>query len=299
ARVGLADPERPIGNFLFLGPTGVGKTELARALAQALFGDAGRLLRLDMGEFQEKHSVSRLIGAPPGYVGYGESGQLTDRVRRQPYSVVLLDEVEKAHPDVFNTLLQVLDAGRLTDSQGRLVDFRNVVVIMTSNLGADRILDSGGDAAASAVVVLEELRGFFRPEFINRIDDVVVFRPLGIEQLRRIGGLLLERTRAQLADKGMRLSVTDAGLDWLVERGHQPEFGARPLRRVISRELDNRLARMVLGGEAGAGDEITVDAAGGELRLSVGQVWRPVAGGRHAAAGENSPLPAQRSGAFG
>nr|WP_307870304.1 ATP-dependent Clp protease ATP-binding subunit [Saccharopolyspora endophytica] len=299
ARVGLADPERPIGNFLFLGPTGVGKTELARALAQALFGDAGRLLRLDMGEFQEKHSVSRLIGAPPGYVGYGESGQLTDRVRRQPYSVVLLDEVEKAHPDVFNTLLQVLDAGRLTDSQGRLVDFRNVVVIMTSNLGADRILDSGGDAAASAVVVLEELRGFFRPEFINRIDDVVVFRPLGLEQLRRIGGLLLERTRAQLADKGMRLSVTDAGLDWLVERGHQPEFGARPLRRVISRELDNRLARMVLGGEAGAGDEITVDAVDGELRLSVGQVWRPVAGGRHAAPGENSPLPAQRSGAFG
>jgi ATP-dependent Clp protease ATP-binding subunit ClpC len=213
--------------------------------------------------------------------------------------VVLLDEVEKAHPDVFNTLLQVLDAGRLTDSQGRLVDFRNVVVIMTSNLGADRILDSGGDAAASAVVVLEELRGFFRPEFINRIDDVVVFRPLGLEQLRRIGGLLLERTRAQLADKGMRLSVTDAGLDWLVERGHQPEFGARPLRRVISRELDNRLARMVLGGEAGAGDEITVDAVDGELRLSVGQVWRPVAGGRHAAPGENSPLPAQRSGAFG
>nr|WP_281290237.1 ATP-dependent Clp protease ATP-binding subunit [Saccharopolyspora dendranthemae] len=299
ARVGLADPERPIGNFLFLGPTGVGKTELARALAQALFGDPGRLLRLDMGEFQEKHSVSRLIGAPPGYVGYGESGQLTDRVRRQPYSVVLLDEVEKAHPDVFNTLLQVLDAGRLTDSQGRLVDFRNVVVIMTSNLGADRILDSGADAASSAVVVLEELRGFFRPEFINRIDDVVVFQPLGAEQLRRIGHLLLERTRAQLEAKGMRLSVTEAGLDWLVERGHQPEFGARPLRRVISRELDTRLARMVLAGEAAAGDEVTVDAGDGQLRLSVGQVWRPVAGGRHAAPGENSPLPAQRSGAFG
>ncbi|MEB3370896.1 ATP-dependent Clp protease ATP-binding subunit [Saccharopolyspora mangrovi] len=299
ARVGLADPERPIGNFLFLGPTGVGKTELARALAQALFGDAGRLLRLDMGEFQEKHSVSRLIGAPPGYVGYGESGQLTDRVRRQPYSVVLLDEVEKAHPDVFNTLLQVLDAGRLTDSQGRLVDFRNVVVIMTSNLGADRILDSGADAADSAVVVLEELRAFFRPEFINRIDDVVVFRPLGVAQLRSIGRLLLERTRAQLSEKGMRLTVTDAGLDWLVERGHQPEFGARPLRRVISRELDNRLAQLVLAGQAGAGDEITVDVLDGELRLSVGQVWQPVAGGRHAASGENSPLPAQRSSAFG
>ncbi|RRO20508.1 ATP-dependent Clp protease ATP-binding subunit [Saccharopolyspora rhizosphaerae] len=300
ARVGLADPERPIGSFLFLGPTGVGKTELARALAHALFGDAGRLLRLDMGEYQEKHTISRLIGAPPGYVGYGEAGQLTDRVRRQPYSVVLLDEVEKAHPDVFNTLLQVLDAGRLTDAQGRLVDFRNVVIIMTSNLGADRILDAGAETGDAALVVLEELRAFFRPEFINRIDDVVLFRPLGLEHLRTIGRLLLERTRTQLEDKGMRLSVTDAGLDWLVERGHQPQFGARPLRRVISRELDNRLAQLVLAGKATAGDEITVEAIGDQLQLSVGQVWRPVAGGRHAAGGgENSPLPAQRSSAFG
>ncbi|RKT87997.1 ATP-dependent Clp protease ATP-binding subunit ClpC [Saccharopolyspora antimicrobica] len=302
ARAGLADPDRPIGSFLFLGPTGVGKTELARALAQALFGDVQRLLRLDMGEFQEKHTVSRLVGAPPGYVGYGEAGQLTDRVRRQPYSVVLLDEVEKAHPDVFNTLLQVLDAGRLTDSQGRLVDFRNVVVIMTSNIGADRIIDAGADASESALVVLEELRTFFRPEFINRIDDVVVFRPLGSVQLRRIASLLLERTAEQLAAKGVRLAVSDAGLDWLVERGYQPEFGARPLRRVIARELDNRLASMVLGASVSAGDQVSVDVVDGELSLTVSTLWEPVSGGRHAAPSEPVEVvsePVQRHSVLG
>ena len=283
ARAGLADPERPIGSFLFLGPTGVGKTELARALARALFGDPQRLVRFDMGEFQEKHTVSRLIGAPPGYVGYGEAGQLTDRVRRQPYSVLLLDEVEKAHPDVFNTLLQLLDAGRLTDAQGRSVDFRNVVVIMTSNIGAERILDGSLGPAESAVVLLEELRSFFRPEFINRIDDVTVFRALGPAELREIASLLLERTYDQLLAKGIRLEVSGPAVAWLAERGHEPQFGARPLRRVIQRELDNRLAALVLDGSLSAGHRVLVDAVDGELRLEVSVLWEPSSSGRHAA----------------
>ncbi|GAA2792890.1 ATP-dependent Clp protease ATP-binding subunit [Saccharopolyspora taberi] len=281
ARAGLSDPERPIGSFLFLGPTGVGKTELARALARALFGDAQRLIRFDMGEFQEKHTVSRLIGAPPGYVGYGEAGQLTDRVRRQPYSVLLLDEVEKAHPDVFNTLLQLLDDGRLTDAQGRGVDFRNVVVIMTSNIGAQRILDGTLGPQESALVLLEELRAFFRPEFINRIDEVTVFRALGPAELREIASLLLERTYDQLLAKGIRLEVTESAVAWLAERGHEPEFGARPLRRVIQRELDNRLAALVLDGSLGSGHRVLVDAVDGELALEVAR--EHTSGGRHAA----------------
>ncbi|MBK0869800.1 MULTISPECIES: ATP-dependent Clp protease ATP-binding subunit [unclassified Saccharopolyspora] len=289
ARAGLADPERPIGSFLFLGPTGVGKTELARALARALFGDAERMVRFDMGEFQDKHTVSRLIGAPPGYVGYGEAGQLTERVRRQPYSVVLLDEVEKAHPDVFNTLLQVLDAGRLTDSQGRAVDFRHTVLIMTSNLGSERVLDAGGDAAEVAAALQEELRGFFRPEFLNRVDEVTVFRGLGEAELSEIASLLLERTSAQLAAQGVRLEVSPSAVSWLCERGSAREFGARPLRRVIQRELDTRLASLLLEGSLSEGSEVLVEVLGGELSLHVSSARDGAAGGRHAAPAQRTP----------
>ncbi|MET9652799.1 ATP-dependent Clp protease ATP-binding subunit [Streptomyces sp. NPDC006460] len=258
-RAGMGDPGRPVGSFLFLGPTGVGKTELAKALAELLFGDETRMVRFDMSEFQEKHTVSRLVGAPPGYVGHEEAGQLTEKVRRQPYSVLLFDEVEKAHPDVFHTLLQVLDDGRLTDAQGRTVDFRNCVVIMTSNIGAQRILAHHGDVTEIRDDLMRDLRGHFAPEFLNRIDETIIFHGLQKEDLGQILDLLLEQSRRRVHAQGMELEVTEAAKELLVAHGHQPEFGARPLRRTIQTELDNRIASLLLGGEADPGDTIVAD----------------------------------------
>ncbi|MFI9611704.1 ATP-dependent Clp protease ATP-binding subunit [Streptomyces sp. NPDC052023] len=272
ARAGMSDPNRPVGSFLFLGPTGVGKTELARALAAALFGDENRMIRLDMSEFQERHTVSRLVGAPPGYVGHEEAGQLTEAVRRQPYAVLLLDEVEKAHPDVFNTLLQLLDDGRLTDAQGRTVDFKNTVVIMTSNIGADRILAAGvEDYASVRESVMEVLNQHFRPEFLNRIDEIIVFRGLDRAQLRRIVELLLEHTRRRLHAQNVTFEVTEAAEDLLADIGHQPAFGARPLRRTIQREVDDRLADLLLSGELKPGDRARVDAVDGAVEVRAEQ----------------------------
>ncbi|MGV9940125.1 ATP-dependent Clp protease ATP-binding subunit [Streptomyces sp. NPDC003401] len=276
SRAGLSSPHRPIGSFLFLGPTGVGKTELARALAEALFGSEERMVRLDMSEYQERHTVSRLVGAPPGYVGHEEAGQLTEAVRRHPYSLLLLDEVEKAHPDVFNILLQVLDDGRLTDAQGRTVDFTNTVIVMTSNLGSEAItrrgagigFGSGGadaDEEARREQILRPLREHFRPEFLNRIDEIVVFRQLSTDQLRRITDLLLEGTRRLVQSQGITVRFSDAAVDWLAERGYQPEYGARPLRRTIQREVDNRLSRLLLDGRVREGAALTVDVEDGRL----------------------------------
>ncbi|MFG3687221.1 ATP-dependent Clp protease ATP-binding subunit [Micromonospora sp. NPDC047740] len=283
SRAGLADPDRPMGSFLFLGPTGVGKTELARALAEALFGEADRMVRVDMSEFQERHTVSRLVGAPPGYVGYEEAGQLTEAVRRRPYAVVLLDEIEKAHPDVFNILLQVLDDGRLTDSQGRTVNFKNTVLIMTSNLGSEMITgtqrtvgfgvgEPGREQEASELRerLMRRLQENFRPEFLNRIDEVIIFQRLEAEQLRQITELMLEETKRRLHAQDIQVEVTAAGIDWLAEHGYQPEFGARPLRRVIQREVDNRLSRMLLEHQVSPGQKVVVDARDGQLSIEVG-----------------------------
>ncbi|MFH8342456.1 ATP-dependent Clp protease ATP-binding subunit [Streptomyces sp. AM6-12] len=268
-RAGMGDPNRPVGSFLFLGPTGVGKTELAKTLAELLFGEEDRMVRFDMSEFQEKHTVARLVGAPPGYVGYEEAGQLTEKVRRQPYSVVLFDEVEKAHPDVFNTLLQILDDGRLTDSQGRTVDFRHCVVIMTSNIGAHRILDHKGDVSELKDELMDDLRGRFLPEFLNRIDDIIIFHGLTEDDLSQIVDHLLDQSKRRVHAQGMKLEVTEAAKKLLIAHGHQPEFGARPLRRTIQAELDNRIATLLLSGEAEPGDTIVADVEKDTLHCSV------------------------------
>ncbi|MET7435749.1 ATP-dependent Clp protease ATP-binding subunit [Streptomyces flaveolus] len=268
-RAGMGDPNRPVGSFLFLGPTGVGKTELAKTLAALLFGEEDRMIRFDMSEFQEKHTVARLLGAPPGYVGYEEAGQLTEKVRRQPYSVVLFDEVEKAHPDVFNTLLQILDDGRLTDAQGRTVDFRHCVVIMTSNIGARRILDHKGDVSDLKDELMEDLRTRFLPEFLNRIDDIIIFHALTEDDLGQIVDHLLDQSRRKVRAQGLGLEVTEAAKKLLIAHGHQPEFGARPLRRTIQAELDNRIATLLLGGEADPGDTIVADVRDDSLHCTV------------------------------
>ncbi|WP_084316934.1 ATP-dependent Clp protease ATP-binding subunit [Actinospica robiniae] len=269
-RSGMGDADRPVGSFLFLGPTGVGKTELAKALAQLLFGDEDRMIRFDMSEFQEKHTVSRLVGSPPGYVGYEDAAQLTDKVRRRPYCVLLFDEVEKAHPDVFNVLLQVLDDGRLTDAKGRTVDFRHTVVIMTSNLGSQLILAHHGEVEQIRDRLMETLKARFPPEFLNRIDEIVVFHALGRPELAEIIDLLLDRSRHRVRAQGLELEVTDAAKRRLVELGHQPEFGARPLRRTLQTQLDNRLANLLLDGALDPGDLLRADIGeDGEIRVTV------------------------------
>lgn len=291
SRTGMGDAGRPVGSFLFLGPTGVGKTELAKALAGSLFGDENAMVRFDMSEFGERHTVSRLVGAPPGYVGYGEAGQLTERVRRNPYSVVLLDEVEKAHPDVFNLLLQVLDDGRLTDGQGRIVDFRNTVIIMTSNLGSEFLASKGGamgfvskadegngfgSEKALRDRVLGRLRETMRPEFLNRIDEIVLFRKLDQAELRRIVRLMLNQTEARLLSQGIALEVSEAAVDWIAERGYEPEYGARPMRRVIQRELDDRIADLFVASALQSGGQVAVSVDGQSLVVEAGHEAMPM-----------------------
>jgi ATP-dependent Clp protease ATP-binding subunit ClpB len=264
SRAGLSDANRPIGSFLFLGPTGVGKTELCKSLAEFMFDTEEAMVRIDMSEFMEKHSVARLIGAPPGYVGYEEGGYLTEAVRRRPYSVILLDEVEKAHSDVFNILLQVLDDGRLTDGHGRTVDFRNTVIVMTSNLGSSRIQDlAGGGYDAMKSAVMEVVGQHFRPEFINRVDDLVVFHPLDQQQIRLIAGIQLGMLRKRVQNTGLEMEITDAALDLLAEAGFDPVYGARPLKRAIQQQIENPLAQKILAGDFISGATVNIDVEDG------------------------------------
>ena len=279
-RVGLKDPSRPIGSFLFLGPTGVGKTELSKALSETLFGDEGSMIRVDMSEYMEKHSVSKMIGSPPGYVGHDDGGQLSEKVRRHPYSVILFDEIEKAHPDVFNILLQVLDDGHITDSQGRKVDFRNTVIIMTSNAGAQAIIDpkklgfnaredKAGDYKRMKANVLNEIKLIFRPEFLNRIDEIIVFHPLGAEEMKRIVGLmckeLVGRAKEQL---DIRLTIRDSVKKHIVETGTDNKYGARPLRRAVQNQLEDKLAEAILSGEIERGTEVVAGMSKKEIKFS-------------------------------
>jgi ATP-dependent Clp protease ATP-binding subunit ClpB len=269
ARAGVKDPRRPIGSFIFLGPTGVGKTELSRALAEALFDSEENMVRLDMSEYQERHTVSRLMGAPPGYVGYEEGGQLTEAVRRRPYSVVLFDEIEKAHHDVFNALLQILDDGRLTDAQGRTVNFRNTVIIMTSNIGSVYLLeglDDTGDIREDVRArVMADLRGHFRPEFLNRVDDIVLFKPLTLQEIERIVDLQIADLRARLADRRLTAELTEGARALIAQQGYDPVYGARPLRRFIQREVETRIGRALIAGDIRDGATITLDAEHDEL----------------------------------
>jgi ATP-dependent Clp protease ATP-binding subunit ClpB len=282
ARAGLQDPNRPLGSFMFLGPTGVGKTELARALAEFLFDDEQAMIRIDMSEYQEKHTVSRLIGAPPGYVGYEEAGQLTEAVRRRPYSVVLFDEVEKAHPEVLNVMLQLLDDGRLTDGKGRTVDFKNAVVIMTSNVGSHYIAEQASKRdGASAVLdehvrqeVMEALRAHFRPEFLNRLDEIIIFHALSRLEMRSIIDIQLRGLMKRLEDRKIRVDLTDRAKDLLIAEGYDPTYGARPLKRTIQRRVLDPLAMRVLQGEFGEGAVVRIDAPRGELEFS--RVEEPV-----------------------
>ena len=273
SKAGIKDPTKPIGSFLLLGPTGVGKTELAKALAESLFDDDSNMVRIDMSEYMEKYSVSRLIGAPPGYVGYDEGGQLTEAVRRKPYSVVLFDEIEKAHPDVFNVLLQVLDDGRITDSQGRTVDFKNTILIMTSNIGSAYLLDgideNGEISKESETMVTNDLRAHFRPEFLNRLDETIMFKPLTKQNVYAIIDLLLKDVNKRLEDKELSIELTDAAKNFVVEGGYEPMYGARPLKRYLQKHVETLAAKLILQGDIGSEDVILIDVEGDKLTAKI------------------------------